>query len=66
MAPTDVKTVASTGSDENSLSEAAQLIDEKKLMRKVDWHLIPWLCLLYLASFLDVSTTRKPIFLAFR
>ena len=28
-------------------------IDEKKLMRKVDWHVIPWLALLYLLNFLD-------------
>ncbi|EAU92674.2 hypothetical protein CC1G_01719 [Coprinopsis cinerea okayama7 len=28
-------------------------IDEKKLMRKVDLHVIPWLTILYLFSFLD-------------
>jgi len=28
-------------------------VAEKKLMRKLDWKLIPWLCLLYLISFLD-------------
>ncbi len=28
-------------------------IDEKKLMRRVDWHVIPWLALLYLLNFLD-------------
>ena len=28
-------------------------IDEKKLVRKVDWHVIPWLALLYLLNFLD-------------
>ncbi len=26
---------------------------EKRLVRKLDWRLIPWLCLLYLISFLD-------------
>lgn len=26
---------------------------EKRLLRKLDWRLIPWLCLLYLISFLD-------------
>lgn len=41
-------------SDIPSLSEEAQQIDEKKLMRKIDWKLIPWLSLLYLVSFLDV------------
>ncbi len=28
-------------------------IDERKLVRKIDLHLIPWLSLLYLLSFLD-------------
>ncbi|GAC93479.1 transporter [Pseudozyma hubeiensis SY62] len=28
-------------------------VDEKKLMRKIDFRLIPWLCVLYLLSFLD-------------
>ncbi|KAI0954507.1 hypothetical protein AcW1_006382 [Taiwanofungus camphoratus] len=28
-------------------------VDERKLMRKLDWHLIPWLSFLYLLSFLD-------------
>ena len=28
-------------------------IDEKKLMRKLDWWLVPWLSFLYLLSFLD-------------
>ena len=32
---------------------AADGIDERKLMRKIDWHLIPWLALLYLLNFLD-------------
>lgn len=36
------------------LSAEAQAIDEKKLMRKIDLKLIPWLSLLYLISFLDV------------
>ncbi len=30
-------------------------IDEKKLMRKIDFKVIPWLCVLYLLSFLDRS-----------
>ena len=28
-------------------------VDEAKLVRKLDWRLIPWLSLLYLLSFLD-------------
>ncbi len=30
-------------------------VDEKKLLRKIDFKLIPWLCVLYLLSFLDRS-----------
>lgn len=28
-------------------------VDERKLVRKMDWHLVPWLAFLYLLSFLD-------------
>ena len=28
-------------------------IDERKLLRKLDWYLVPWLSFLYLLSFLD-------------
>ena len=28
-------------------------VDERKLVRKLDWRLIPWLSFLYLLSFLD-------------
>lgn len=28
-------------------------VDEKKLIRKLDWALVPWLSFLYLLSFLD-------------
>ena len=28
-------------------------VDEAKLVRKIDWRLIPWLSFLYLLSFLD-------------
>jgi len=31
-------------------------VDEAKLVRKIDWRLIPWLSLLYLLSFLDRSS----------
>lgn len=34
-------------------------IDEKKLIRKIDWALIPWLSLLYLLSFLDRTSIGK-------
>ena len=28
-------------------------VDEKKLMRRIDWHVVPWLAVLYLLNFLD-------------
>ena len=28
-------------------------IDERKLLRKIDWHVVPWLSVLYLLNFLD-------------
>lgn len=40
---------------EGSKSEVP-VIDEKKLLRKIDWVLIPWLSFLYLVAFLDRSS----------
>lgn len=34
-------------------------VNESKLLRKIDWMLIPWLSLLYLASFLDRTAIGK-------
>ncbi|OCH91516.1 MFS general substrate transporter [Obba rivulosa] len=31
-------------------------VDEKKLMRRLDWYLVPWLSFLYLLAFLDRSS----------
>ncbi|THH33543.1 hypothetical protein EUX98_g636 [Antrodiella citrinella] len=28
-------------------------VDERKLLRKIDWHVVPWLAVLYLLNFLD-------------
>ena len=39
--------------DRASTDEGGDVIDEKKLMRKLDWHLVPGLTLLLLLSFLD-------------
>lgn len=36
-----------------AMDPAERQAREKKLVRKLDWQLIPWLCLLYLTSFLD-------------
>jgi hypothetical protein len=32
-------------------------VDERRLLRKLDWHLIPWLSFLYLLSFLGTLNT---------
>ena len=37
------------------LEEGEDMIDEKKLLRKLDWHLVPGLTVLFLLSFLDRS-----------
>lgn len=29
------------------------VVDERKLMRRIDWHVVPWLAVLYLLNFLD-------------
>ena len=28
-------------------------VDERKLMRKIDWHIVPWMSVLYLLSYMD-------------
>ena len=38
---------------DDSLHQA--IVDEKALMRKIDWRMVPWLSFLYLLSFLDRS-----------
>lgn len=37
----------------NAMSLEQKSVYEKKLLRKLDWRLIPWIILLYLLSFLD-------------
>ena len=38
---------------DEGLSDTEKAAIDKKLLRKLDLRLIPWLCLLYLISFLD-------------
>jgi hypothetical protein len=54
------RTASSTGIEEIEFEAHGQAEDfyidpqaEKRLLRKLDLRLIPWLCLLYLISFLD-------------
>lgn len=39
--------------DHPTTDESGDVIDEKQLLRKLDWHLVPGLTLLLLLSFLD-------------
>ncbi|TVY84267.1 putative transporter, partial [Lachnellula suecica] len=49
-----VPTITPLGEDPDAhLSEAERAAIDRKLVRKLDLQLIPWLCLLYLLSFLD-------------
>lgn len=44
-----------TTPDHATIGKSGDIIDEKKLLRKLDWHLVPGLTLLFLLSFLDRS-----------
>ena len=44
-----------TASDRSPVSESGDVIDEKKLLRKIDMHLIPGLFALLLLSSMDRS-----------
>ena len=46
--PTFSEQVASVSDD-----SVLESIDERKLLRKIDWHVVPWLALLYPLNFLD-------------
>jgi hypothetical protein len=49
---------ASTPVDSSAEAEA-EAVDEAKLLRKLDWHLIPFFSLMYLLAFLDSAYNRK-------
>ncbi|KAL5495356.1 hypothetical protein ACEPAI_819 [Sanghuangporus weigelae] len=53
-----VTTPVKSGDDDDHPLESAEAlgIDEKKLLRKMDFCIIPWLALLYLLNFLDRAT----------
>ncbi|XP_014555698.1 hypothetical protein COCVIDRAFT_101654 [Bipolaris victoriae FI3] len=48
-----VHTIENLPNPDAGLSEEERAIHDKKLLRKIDLHLIPWLSFLYLISFLD-------------
>lgn len=49
------RTVVEEKNCDHATEESGDEIDEKKLMRKIDLHLLPPLTLLFLLSFLDRS-----------
>lgn len=51
-----------TSPDHATTDESGDVINEKKLMRKLDWHLVPGLTLLLLLSFLDRGNGNRPSF----
>ena len=59
----DVPVEARSLSDDGATAPAHDIdtsgVDEKKLLRKIDLQLIPWLSLLYLLSFLDRTSIGK-------
>ena len=54
------KATLSPSSASEDGQDAYSGIDEKALVRKLDWKLLPALTLLYLLSFLDRSNGRLP------
>lgn len=51
----DALGLETTSQTTDSIVRAPDGIDEKKLMRKIDLRVVPWLSVLYLLSFLDRS-----------
>jgi hypothetical protein len=49
-----------TVSDHATANESGDVIDEKKLLRKLDWYLIPGPTLLLLLSFMDRGNGNHP------
>jgi hypothetical protein len=41
------------GSPTSELDVDTSGIDEAKLVRKIDWHVLPLICIMYLLAFLD-------------
>ena len=52
-----------TAPDHAVVDENGDVIDEKKLLRKLDWHLLPCLTTLFFISFIDRSNSTYFSFL---
>jgi hypothetical protein len=63
--PDDLEKVATSTETDGNLKQIfnpdvdTSGVDERKLMRKIDLALIPWLSFLYLLSFLDRTSIGK-------
>ena len=58
------QTKAGETNSDHATEESWDGIDEKKLLRKLDWHLLPLVTLLFLLSFLDRSNGNPFTFLS--
>ena len=57
--PVDARSLSDDGAAAPTTDIDTSGVDEKKLLRKIDLQLIPWLSLLYLLSFLDRMSIGK-------
>jgi hypothetical protein len=49
----DPEKATSTFSHDGTTTHASETINEKKLMRKIDFHVLPCISIMYLWAFLD-------------
>jgi hypothetical protein len=58
---TNGKIVANEATDVNQHGQFIELppVEQRRLMRKIDWHLVPWVALLHWLSALDLSILGK-------
>ncbi len=64
----DGKPVALDSEEEDEEAYVSTLTaeQERKVIRKVDLHMLPWMCLLYLLSFLDRSAIGNAVIFGMR
>lgn len=65
MAEEELATFGETASGRSTKNEGEDVIDEKKLLRKLDRHLVPYLTLLFLLSFMDRTNSNSFSFLIY-
>lgn len=65
MAEEKSTAVPDSSTSESDAEIAVNSVDEKKLLRKLDWKLLPAVSILYLLSFLDRSNGTTASLLSF-